>query len=288
MMGAKKTSIFIVIFALLALTHVGLSSPTLQVTVFTDKTDYGVGENIFIYGEVKADGSPIGNATVGLEVRDPSSSPIISRVLTTDVLGKYSSGFNLSSQTLLGTYTVYVSCSYGGEIATNTTSFNLGKASVFAVTVNVGRSTYNVEEQILVYGNVTFGDVPVVGALVAVEVQDQKGATVLMRVPATNSNGFYNLTFQLPSSASFGNYTVYVSASYQNQQATASTSFQLKRKFLADINEDGKVNIEDVFLMARAWHSYPGHPRWNPKCDLDGNEIVNILDVIILAREYGR
>jgi uncharacterized protein YfaS (alpha-2-macroglobulin family) len=288
MIGRKETSIFLVIFTLLILTHVGLSSPTLQITVFTDKPNYGAGENIFIYGEVKADGSPIVNATVGLEVLDPSSSPIISRALTTDVLGKYSLGFNLSSQALLGTYTVYVSCSYGGERATDTTSFNLGKASTFTVTVNVGRSTYKVEEQILVYGNVTFGDIPVVGAFVAVEVQDPKGTTVLMRVPATDSNGFYNLTFQLPSSASLGDYTVYVSASYQNQQATANTSFQLKRRFLADINDDGKVNIEDVYLMARAWHSYPGHPRWNPKCDLDGNEIVNILDVVILAREYGR
>jgi len=281
----KETSILLVLL-ILALIHGGLSSPALQITVSTDKPNYNIGENIYTYGEVKADGLPIENATVALEVRDPSASPVVIRTLTTDALGKYGLSFNLSSQALLGTYTVNVSCSYGGERATSSTSFNLEKPSILVVTVNVGRSAYKVEEPIDIYGNATLADIPVVKALVAIEVQDPKGTPILLRVLETDTDGFYRLTFQLPTDSPTGNYSVYASASYQNQKTTATATFQVKQTISADINGDGVVNIIDIALVAKAWGSYPGHPRWDSRCDLDGNQIVNIIDIALVAREY--
>jgi uncharacterized protein YfaS (alpha-2-macroglobulin family) len=283
-----KLFILSTLLILLASTYEGGSSPTLQVTVYTDKPYYNIEENIYILGEVKVDGVPVENATVALEVRDPTASPVNVRSLTTNALGKYDLSFKLSSQALTGTYTVNVSCSYLGERATSTASFNLEKASFLVVTLTIGRSAYKIEEPIEIYGNVTLTGVPVLKALVAIEVQDPKYTPILVRVVETDTNGLYGLTFQLPSGSSTGTYSVYASASYGNQKAVANSTFQLKREIAADINGDGVVNILDIALVAKAWGAYPGHPRWDQRCDLDGNNIINIIDIALVAREYGR
>jgi len=57
---------------------------------------------------------------------------------------------------------------------------------------------------------------------------------------------------------------------------------------IADLNEDGTVNIIDVSIFAKAFGSRPGEERWNAKVDLTGDEKVNILDGVIIARSYNQ
>jgi hypothetical protein len=56
----------------------------------------------------------------------------------------------------------------------------------------------------------------------------------------------------------------------------------------SDLNRDGKVNILDITMVARAYGAKPGDPNWNPIADLDKNGIVNILDISMVARDYGK
>lgn len=55
---------------------------------------------------------------------------------------------------------------------------------------------------------------------------------------------------------------------------------------IADLNEDGTVNIVDVTIFAISFGSFPGHERWNARSDLDDNGIVNVLDGVVIARCY--
>jgi len=55
---------------------------------------------------------------------------------------------------------------------------------------------------------------------------------------------------------------------------------------IADLNEDGIVNIIDLTIFAVSFGSFPGHERWNARADLDGNEEVNILDGVVISRCY--
>jgi len=57
--------------------------------------------------------------------------------------------------------------------------------------------------------------------------------------------------------------------------------------FLADLNGDGVVDIDDVMIPALAFGSYPGHPNWNLTADLTGDELVDIDDVILVALRFG-
>jgi len=55
-----------------------------------------------------------------------------------------------------------------------------------------------------------------------------------------------------------------------------------------DLNHDGKVNIRDISIVARAFGSYPGHLRWNPSADINNDNKVNIRDLAIIARNFGK
>jgi len=56
---------------------------------------------------------------------------------------------------------------------------------------------------------------------------------------------------------------------------------------------DGKCDMRDIYLVARAFGSYPGHPRWNPNVDITGpqglpDEKVDMRDVYLVARNFGK
>lgn len=55
-----------------------------------------------------------------------------------------------------------------------------------------------------------------------------------------------------------------------------------------DINGDGIVNILDIAIVAKAYATTPGDPNWNPIADIaEPYGEINILDIVTVAREYG-
>lgn len=60
-----------------------------------------------------------------------------------------------------------------------------------------------------------------------------------------------------------------------------------------DINEDGKVNITDLFKVAKAFGSSYRlcediHPRWDSRSDVNCDQEVNITDLYEVAKDYGK
>lgn len=54
-----------------------------------------------------------------------------------------------------------------------------------------------------------------------------------------------------------------------------------------DINGDGKVDIIDVAIVAKAFGSYPGDDRWNPIADINYDEKIDIWDVAFVSKRFG-
>jgi len=52
----------------------------------------------------------------------------------------------------------------------------------------------------------------------------------------------------------------------------------------ADVNRDGKVNLIDALIVAKALGTRPGQPRWNPAADVNGDLRVDLRDLVIVAR----
>ncbi len=65
-----------------------------------------------------------------------------------------------------------------------------------------------------------------------------------------------------------------------------------------DVNEDGRVDMEDIAIVAGALGSYgpgfvePGslpHPRWNAAADVSGGDNkVDFHDLVFVAMNYGK
>ena len=56
---------------------------------------------------------------------------------------------------------------------------------------------------------------------------------------------------------------------------------------LPDLNHDGKVDGSDLILVVNSFGSYLGHERWNPACDFNQDLKINILDIEVVARAFG-
>ncbi len=53
-----------------------------------------------------------------------------------------------------------------------------------------------------------------------------------------------------------------------------------------DLNGDGVINISDVMIIAGAFNSIDGDPRFNAAYDLNGDGAINISDVMIIASKF--
>jgi len=52
---------------------------------------------------------------------------------------------------------------------------------------------------------------------------------------------------------------------------------------IGDLNNDGIVDISDLFVAGKAFGSYAGHPRWDSAADMNKDNIVNIIDIVLIA-----
>jgi YVTN family beta-propeller protein/parallel beta-helix repeat protein len=59
-------------------------------------------------------------------------------------------------------------------------------------------------------------------------------------------------------------------------------------RILGDINGDGKVDGRDITIIAGAFGSVPGDPRWNPDADINQDGKVDGRDLVLAAANFGK
>jgi len=69
---------------------------------------------------------------------------------------------------------------------------------------------------------------------------------------------------------------------------TLTSPSTVRVKMLGDVNGDGVVEGEDIFYIARAYGTYPGHPLWNPIADLDNDDSIDGSDIFPVVRNFGK
>jgi PKD repeat protein len=104
-----------------------------------------------------------------------------------------------------------------------------------------------------------------------------------------NATATSNETIIVHSFSIAGNYTVSLNVTDNNELSSMEIKeiFVSEKGLIGDINSDGKVNIQDISIVAIAYGTSEGEPRWNPNCDLNHDTIINILDLSIVATQYG-
>lgn len=58
--------------------------------------------------------------------------------------------------------------------------------------------------------------------------------------------------------------------------------------YYTDVNNDDKVNIKDVYIVAKAYGSQPGYSNWNPIADINNDEKVDVKDYYGVQKKYGK
>jgi Ca2+-binding EF-hand superfamily protein len=57
---------------------------------------------------------------------------------------------------------------------------------------------------------------------------------------------------------------------------------------VGDVNGDGKVDMKDVSIIARAFGSDPSDARWDPIADLNGDLKVDMKDIAAACANFGK
>lgn len=56
---------------------------------------------------------------------------------------------------------------------------------------------------------------------------------------------------------------------------------------VGDLNDDGKVDVKDIFIASKAFGSVPGDSNWNAKADMDLDSNIDLKDIFAVASHYG-
>jgi PKD repeat protein len=86
-----------------------------------------------------------------------------------------------------------------------------------------------------------------------------------------------------------GNYTVTLTVVDINGLDNTVTQVVgvVLQKLPQDVNGDGIVNMLDLYLVALHYGEMPSNPKWDPRVDVDKNNIVNMLDLYSVALQFG-
>jgi hypothetical protein len=82
--------------------------------------------------------------------------------------------------------------------------------------------------------------------------------------------------------------TTYVNTYVLTAECNQYEALPARARILGDLNDDGKVNLQDLVIFAKAYGSKPSDTNWNPNADLDSNGVVGLTDLVILATHYGQ
>lgn len=75
---------------------------------------------------------------------------------------------------------------------------------------------------------------------------------------------------------------------YASSNGRLETSSNNLNPLRSDVNSDGVVDLRDVGMVASAFSTYPGHPKWNSTFDFNNDYIVSMVDLAIVAKDFGK
>jgi uncharacterized membrane protein len=62
----------------------------------------------------------------------------------------------------------------------------------------------------------------------------------------------------------------------------------VKAGLVGDIDNDGKVNLKDAFMVLRAYGSSVGDLKYDAKCDLNGSGKIDMMDLKAVFANFGK
>jgi hypothetical protein len=289
--------------------------------VETNRNAYYIGEIVNVYGNLTLDGTPVTDGLVAVEINDPRGSILTIRTLntgtppqqawyvyigtifTSDQNGNPKSNFYRGELLYVNITVVNNDVEPRLTLVTATAldknQVPMGTASVKATIPARTYTRYIVSIPVptdAAIGTATvhvnaYTDWPMLQGVpycpersttCNIVTAGGSSAATTQKTQQTSQN--YNLTFKLPSQIPVGNFTAYVSSTYQGLKAFNSKGFKVK--LLGDINGDNYVNYLDAYYLLKSYLKREGDPLYNPEADFDRSGKVDYNDVFIFLKNY--
>ncbi len=98
--------------------------------------------------------------------------------------------------------------------------------------------------------------------------------------PTNQTNGNYNLTFQLSRTANEGTYAIYTTSRYYGVETFNSTTFEVIPWYMkADFDADGDIDEDDLWHFCGAFIEYWKTGVKDPLCDFDADGDIDEDDL---------
>jgi len=315
-----KTLIFPFFFLVLLLTFAIIPSHSqyLGLTVETNRTKYYVGEVVQIYGNLTLDGTLVTDGLVAIEVNDVRNTPIVIRTLDTGTVPQLAWYVYVSTVFASDQYGNPRDSFWRGQLAyfnvtvvnndieprqtlTTVSAFDQNQVPLATGSIKTTLSGQTYTRFIMgipiptdaALGTATafanaYSDWPMLQGVPYCPEKNAdftivgSGAAATSTIQQTEIN--YNLTFKLPVQVPKGNFTAYLSSTYQGLAVYNSIIFQVK--IVGDINGDNRVDYRDVYLLLASYGK--SYPDYNPEADFNRDGIVNYLDVYLFLKNWGK
>jgi len=311
------------IFALAGIVH-GL---TLNLTIATNKQTYNTLEQVLITGNLTTDGLPVSDALVAVEVDNPKNQAFAIRTLPTgpditgpwnvEILGvtpcdsagnpKYvfpsggNAGFKVAlKNNMANSYEVIITLSIFYANSAPFATFIPFRGSLDpGQTIIIMKWPVPIPDDAIVGEAMVFANaynkLPKNGGLpycpeeaAAFNITGTSSTFINTNLTSeeTPLEGTFNLTIALfPMKIYLGNYTIYACTRRQLQIASVKSTFQVT--LLGDLYVDGKIDMKDIAIVAKAFGTTPDDPNWRPEADLNPNGKIDMKDIAIVAKAFG-
>jgi hypothetical protein len=88
----------------------------------------------------------------------------------------------------------------------------------------------------------------------------------------SNTNEYIWITFQVNTVVPYHLETIKIQLNCTNR---------------CDVSKDGKVDLEDYFIVCKAYSSVLGSSNWNPDADINCDGKVDLIDIYAVSKNYG-
>lgn len=68
----------------------------------------------------------------------------------------------------------------------------------------------------------------------------------------------------------------------------STLNIQVLTTIIGDLNGDRKADMKDISIAARAFGTFPGDQRWEPRADVNRDVKVDMKDITVIAKNFGK